>query len=231
MLNWLAKWHPQARLAVMFVLVFLVLQGCYLLVVLTLPTALTPNAATALLVALPMWVLTAGVATLYLFYNAFRLLRQYQRRYRYAPRRNLVVAWVAPFAMLGLIFVVTSTPFIESVFEWRRDRSFDASREDMVEICDAVLRQGAGSPLIRTNAQVGVFSQVRISLRNETQVWFDVGDTSGEVGYICLSPDTDPPQDDDIYDYDDQDERFIFFRERDDARRERMNDAQDDTTE
>lgn len=229
MLKWLAKWHPQARLAVLFVFVFLFLQGCYISVVLTLPSALTPNAATALLVALPMWVLTAGVAMLYLFYNAFRLLRQFQRRYNYAPRRNLIVAWVAPFVMLGLIFVVTGTPFIEQIFEWRRDRSFNASRGDMLRVCDTVLEDGPRSPLIRTNAKVGVFTQVRISLRHETQVWFDVGDASGEVGYICLAPNTSAPSNDDTYVYEPEDERFVFFRERDDVRRERADEAEDET--
>lgn len=228
MLKLLAKWHPQARLAVMFIMVFVVLQVCYIFFVATLPSALTPNAATALLVALPMWVLTAGIATIYLFYNAFRLLRQFQRRYRYAPRRNLVVVWVAPFVMIGMIIMVTGTPYIETIFEWRRERSFNASRADMLDICERVLATGPSSSLIRSNAEVGVFTQVRISLRDETQVWFDVGDSRREVGYICLEADAPIPETNDVYEFERQDERFVFFSELESVSRERIEDAEDE---
>lgn len=223
MLKWLAKWHPMARLPILFVLAFVWLQGCYIVIVLTLPTTFNTTAATALLVFLPMWTLTAGISTAFLFYNAFRLSRMFQRRYKYAPVRNLVVAWLAPFLLIGIIAVVTTPVYVRSLFEYRRDLSFNASRDEMLVVCDDIIADGPGSSLIRSNTEVGIFSNVRISLRNENQVWFDVGDDTGEFGYVCVTADAEPLADDDTYIIESRDERFYFFRERDEARIERLN--------
>lgn len=224
MLRQLAKWHPQARLAAMFVGVFILMQCCYAAVVLTLPTSLNTWAATAVLVFLPMWVLLAGISVFYLFFNAFGLQRRYWRRYKYAHPRNLIVAWVAPFVMMALIAMVTSTPLISELAELRRDRDFNRSRASMVILCDRILSEGPTSSSIQSLADVGVFSRVRISLRNNgSQVWFDVGDNSGEVGYICVRDGAAPPTSDDTYEIEQKDVRFYFFLERDEARRERQN--------
>lgn len=229
MLRWLSKWHPQARLGILFVAFFLFLQMCYLLSILAIPTAINPGAATVLLIFPPMWLLTATIATGYLIYNASRLNVQYNRRVNYTAQRNLFVAWSAPLLMAVLIFVMFFTPLVEEAFRYRREANFNASRDEMLAICEEILEEGSRSDAIRSNTVVGVFTQVRISLRaDESQVWFDVGDVSGEVGYICIQPGASALQDDERYEYERKDDRFYFFLEREEARRERLNEEESD---
>lgn len=229
LVRWLSKWHPQARLAVMFLLVFLGLQVCYIGLVLTIPTTLNSGFATLLLVFTPMWFLMATLATMYLLWNAYSLQNRYWQRPNYTTPRNLVVVWLGPLGLAALIFIWFFTPLVETVFEIRRDMNFDRSRDEMIMICDAVFEDGSRSEYLRDNIEVGVFTLVRVSLRNdEQQVWFDVGDASGEVGYICLQDGASPPEDNEIYTFEQVDDQFYFYLERDESRIERQQQESDE---
>lgn len=222
-IQWLGKWHPQARIAVMFVFAFFVLQVCYLLMVLTIPTTLNTGFATFLLIFTPMWFFMATLSTMYLLYNAYSLQHRASQRVNYTAPRNLVVAWLGPLALSGLIFMWFFTPLVETVYEWRRAQNFERSRDDMLAICEAVLEEGPRSEELRDDADVGVFTLVRVSLRNEGQeVWFDVGDNNGEVGYVCLAEGSAPLRDNDTYTFEYMDDRFYFYLERNESRLERQ---------
>lgn len=228
-MQWLGKWHPQARIAVMFVLAFFVLQVCYLLMVVTIPTTLNTGFATFLLIFTPMWFFMATISTMYLLYNAYSLQNKAAQRVNYTEPRNLVVAWLGPIMLSFLIFIWFFTPLVETVYEWRRDRNFEQSRAEMLTICETVLEEGPRSNELRDIAEVGVFTLVRVSLRNEGQeVWFDVGDNSGEVGYVCLAEGAAPLRDDDTYTFERMDDRFYFYLERDESRLERQLDEEDE---
>ncbi len=221
--KWLGKWHPQARIALMFVLAFLVLQLCYLFMVLTIPTTLNSGFATFLLIFTPMWFLTATLSMFYLLYNAYSLQNRASQRHNYTETRNLIMAWLGPLLLSVLIFIWFFTPLVETVFKIRREWNFEQSRAEMVDICDTVLAEGPRSTALVNDAQVGVFALVRISLRNEgREVWFDVGDSSGEVGYICVTDDTEPLRNTDLYTFEQVDDRFYFYLERTSSRIERQ---------
>lgn len=223
MIKWLGNWHPQARIAMLFVLAFFALQVCYLIMVLTIPTTLNSGFATFLLIFTPIWFLTATIATFYLLYNALSLQNRANQRHNYTETRNLVVAWLGPLLLSLLIFIWFFTPLVSTVFEIRRDWNFQRSRDEMLNICDTVLDEGARSDILSEYTDVGVFTLVRVSLRNNGQeVWFDVGDTSGEIGYICLATEETTLQDNETYTFERVDERFYFYRERDNVRLERQ---------
>ncbi|PJF37596.1 MAG: hypothetical protein CUN55_21265, partial [Phototrophicales bacterium] len=101
----LGNWHPQARIAMLFVLAFFALQVCYLIMVLTIPTTLNSGFATFLLIFTPIWFLTATIATFYLLYNALSLQNRANQRHNYTETRNLVVAWLGPLLLSLLIFI------------------------------------------------------------------------------------------------------------------------------
>lgn len=221
--QWLGQWHPQARIAAMFVAVFFILQICYLGMVLTIPTTLNSGFATFLLIFTPIWFLTATLATFYLLYNAYSLQNRANQRVNYTNQRSLIMAWVGPLLLSALIYLWFFTPLVQTVFEVRRMWNFERSRDDMIGICDTVLDEGPRSDALDDTLEVGVFTLVRVSLRNDGQeVWFDVGDSSGEVGYVCVADGAAALEDNDTYTFEKVDERFYFYLEREASRIERQ---------
>jgi hypothetical protein len=203
-------WHPLARLNLLVCGFFVGLQLCAIVTLLTIPTSIDARVAQFLLAVDGMWCLTSTVSILWLSWNAFQLSKTAAGRYHYTPRRNLIVAWVAPVVLVALIYAWR--PLNLYFIDYRLSRDFDHSRTAMLDACDQILAEGLDSPLIRDNVELGAFSRVNILLRDGV-VWFDVGDNLRAYGYVCVPPGGSLPAYTEDYDFERLDSRIYRFSE------------------
>lgn len=215
MLRKFIQLNPLTRLNLMVLIFLFSIQVCFVVSILFIvPSTLNQILAQALFWGPQLWCFASAIATLFLFWNAFRLYTQYRLRYKFTTPTNLALAFAAP-AML-FVMVCVWLPVWSAVIDIRVNWDFERSRDDMVAICDEILAEGSQSDKIDTDAEVGRYSHVNVTLREDGRVYFDVGDESREVGYVCLPEGGDPPVDNNEYNFDEKDERFYYFEEKQD---------------
>lgn len=206
-----AAWHPLTRFNILILLTFVLMQSCMIGTVFVLPGSINPNLAGFLLLFPTMWCGMALIGFLVMMWMAFRLTRMSSRRINYTTRRNLIMVWTAPTALFFLMTIWF--PILSFVLTIRSDWNFDRSREALIDRCDTILNEGSETALVGDDLEIGVYSHVNITLRDDGSVWFDIGDDLRSIGYVCLPTDGEPPRDNDEYTFERKDDRFYLFVE------------------
>ncbi len=217
-----AQLHPLTRLNLLALIILLSMQICIVVsIIFLVPSTLSPLLAQAVLLVPTLWCLVAVAVTLFLFWNAYRLYIRYQQRYQYTTPTNLALAGMAPVMLFTMVCVWV--PMITAVFEIRLNWDFSRSRDEMVAICDEILEEGIESDKIDDDADVGRYSRVNIRLE-DGYVWFDIGDETRSVGYLCRAKGADAPQENDEYEFSKKDDRFYLFQQKQDEEDDDDND-------
>ncbi len=204
--------HPITRLNLIIFVMLVSLQICMLVSVLFFIPATFDVALANLMLLLPQfWCVLAIIGLIYLFWNAFRLNVQYQRRMGITSSRNLALAWAAP--ILLLVLMATWFSMLQTVFDLRSEWDFKRSQDEMMVVCDEILAEGLGSPYLGRDETVGRYNRVNVTLRDDGWVWFDIGDERMQVGYVCLPTDMEPPEDNSDYQFTRKTDRFYFYEE------------------
>jgi hypothetical protein len=202
--------HPLARLNLLILLFFISLQLCAAVILLTSPTGLDVLTAQTLQTIDDSWCLITVLGLFWTAYSATQLSFAASRRYQYTSRRNIIMAWAVPAALILLLF--TWRPLIQLAIDYRLESAFDRSREALLVRCDRVLREGEMSPAINQDVEIGSYAHVNILLRDGA-VWFDIGDSLRAYGFVCIAPNGTPPTDNPQYEFKRVDARFYEFSE------------------
>lgn len=205
-------WHPLARLNFLITLVFFLFQVAAVITVLVVPGTIESGLANVLLAVAWGWWCAIVFCIFWVIINALWLTITTFMNRRRPPgtRRNLALAWGAPLAFV--VMMITWSPAIRAVTDFRINRDFENSRAEFLAICERILAEGEGASSIQDNQAIGVFKRVDVLYREKT-VYFELGDDVRAYGYACVAGNTRLPAEDDRYEYEKLDARFYRFTE------------------
>ena len=203
------QWHPLARMNALVTLVFILLELLIVSAILLVPTTISSDVVNAFRQIICVWWLFSFICLIWVSLNAlwvgWRALQT-----RSINLQNVLLTWTAP-VIIAVLWVILPD-LLQGVTDLRTNHDFNNSRSDFLIVCERIYAQGSVSPSIGDNQQLGVYSQVDVRFRDDI-VYFQLGDSRREYGYICVKEGVTLPDKDRIYDYEKVDNRFYRFEE------------------